>query len=127
MDTRVATIAGRLRQYMAEEHKKQIDILNACEPYFEECGVSLNKPIISMYVNGRAEPDRPRLHLLALGLKVSEVWLMGYDVPKDRTDVASVPAANKELALGWVDLYASKEELLEMIQYCANKLSDGKK
>lgn len=123
METRVATIAGRLRQIMAERNLKQIDILEACKPYFQECGVSISKPTMSLYCNGRAEPERARLHCLALALDVSELWLMGYDVEMERTSVDSVPSASKELAYGWIELYASKEELLALIQFCARKLA----
>ena len=39
---------------------------------------------MSQYVNGVQAPDQKKLALLALTFNVSEAWLMGYDVPRER-------------------------------------------
>ena len=43
------------------------------------------KGAISYYLSGKSNPKSDRVHLLAKALGVSEAWLLGYDVPKNRT------------------------------------------
>lgn len=76
--------ADRIRQLMEEKNWKQVDIFNNSKPYQEKLGVKLGKSAISQYVNGVQAPDQRRLTLLALTFNVSEAWLMGYDVPRER-------------------------------------------
>lgn len=76
--------ADRIRQLMEEKNWKQVDIFNNFKPYQEKLGVKLGKSAISQYVNGVQAPDQRRLALLALTFNVSEAWLMGYDVPRER-------------------------------------------
>ena len=76
--------ADRIRQLMEEKNWKQVDIFNNSKPYQEKLGVKLGKSAISQYVNGVQAPDQRRLALLALTFNVSEAWLMGYDVPRER-------------------------------------------
>lgn len=40
------------------------------------------KSAMSQYVKGTFEPKQDRVWLLAKALKVSEAWLMGFDVPE---------------------------------------------
>ena len=44
----------------------------------------INNSTISEYISGRYEPNRSRISEFAEILNVSEIWLMGYDVPIDR-------------------------------------------
>ena len=76
--------ADRIRQLMEEKNWKQVDIFNNSKPYQEKLGVKLGKSAISQYVNGVQAPDQRRLALLDLTFNVSEAWLMGYDVPRER-------------------------------------------
>jgi len=73
---RVATTKERLEIAMRETGKKQTDLAH-------ETG--LNKSIISRCVNGLVDPDQVTVFKLARALNVSEMWLWGYDVPKERT------------------------------------------
>lgn len=45
------------------------------------------KSAISQYVSGKFEPKQDRIELFAKILDVSEVWLMGYDVPMSRQTI----------------------------------------
>lgn len=45
------------------------------------------KSAISQYVSGKFEPKQDRIELFAKILDVSEVWLMGYDVPISRQPI----------------------------------------
>ncbi|MFV0519945.1 MAG: transcriptional regulator [Lachnospirales bacterium] len=68
---------------MMERNLKQVDILNLCEPYCEKYKVRLAKNDLSQYINGKSEPKQDKLTILGLALNVNEVWLMGYDIPRE--------------------------------------------
>lgn len=76
--------SDRLRELMAEKNWKQVDIINHSKQFQEKLGVKLGKSALSQYVNGVQAPDQKKLALLALIFDVSEAWLMGYDVPRER-------------------------------------------
>lgn len=78
------TTADRLKQIMSERNLKQVDIIEKSKPFQTKLGVKLGKSALSQYVNGIQSPDQHKLSLLAMTLDVSEAWLMGYDVQKDR-------------------------------------------
>lgn len=78
------TTADRLKQIMSERNLKQVDIIEKSIPFQTKLGVKLGKSALSQYVNGIQSPDQHKLSLLAMTLDVSEAWLMGYDVQKDR-------------------------------------------
>ena len=44
------------------------------------------KSMLSYYINGKTKPKADRLYKIAQALDVSEAWLLGYDVPKYRTE-----------------------------------------
>lgn len=73
---RVSTTEARLKEVMRETGKKQTDLVN---------DTGLNKSIISRCVSGKTEPGNKTVMLLAKALNVSEMWLWGYDVPKERS------------------------------------------
>ena len=73
---RSATTAERLAEAMQAARKKQIDLSR-------ETGLSHST--ISRYLSGAVEPRQTATHKLAVALNVSEMWLWGYDVPKNRT------------------------------------------
>ncbi len=75
---RVALTKDRLKEAMKEADKKQIDLAR-------ETG--LNRGTISRYLSGEVEPRQDAAYKLALALDVSETWLWGYDVPKERSIV----------------------------------------
>lgn len=51
----------------------------------------ISKSAMSQYLRGSFEPKQQKLHLLAVALNVSEAWLMGYDVPRERIDLTTSP------------------------------------
>lgn len=71
---------------MNDRNLKQVDILKKTEPFCKKYGVKMNKSDISQYVSGKNEPGQDKLTMLGMALNVSEVWLMGYDVPMERHD-----------------------------------------
>ena len=75
---RIALTKDRLKEAMRDAGKKQADLVR-------ETG--LNRGTISRYLSGEVEPRQDAAYKLALALNVSETWLWGYDVPKERTAV----------------------------------------
>jgi len=86
------TTAERLKQIMSARNLRQVDILEAAEPYCKKYGVKIGKNALSQYVSGKVEPGQERLTILGMALGVSEAWLMGYEVSMDRS---ITPTANK--------------------------------
>ncbi len=78
-----STTSERLKIIMQELGYRQADIIKRAEPFFERTGTTLKRNDISQYCSGISVPRQGKLTLLSLALGVSEVWLMGYDVPRD--------------------------------------------
>lgn len=77
--------ATRLEQIMKERQLRQVDILEKCKPFCQKFNVKLGRNDLSQYVNGKVEPGQDKLTVLGMALNVSEAWLMGFDVPIERT------------------------------------------
>lgn len=77
MNTPQESISSRLKRAMAAANKKQADLVR-------ETG--LDRSAISNYLSGSYEPKQKAVFKLALALNVSEAWLLGYDVPMDRSE-----------------------------------------
>ena len=73
---RVALTKDRLKEAMRDVGKKQADLVR---------DTGLNRGTISRYLSGEVEPRQDAAYKLALALNVSETWLWGYDVPKERS------------------------------------------
>lgn len=89
--------SDRLNQLMAERNWKQVDIINNSKKFQEKLGIQLGKSALSQYVNGVQAPDQKKLSLLALTFDVSEAWLMGYDVPRERESVVEKEYTTSDL------------------------------
>lgn len=66
----------RLKQAMDFQNVKAVDL---CERG------NIPKSAMSYYISGRSEPKNDRLFIIAKLLNVSEAWLLGYDVPMERS------------------------------------------
>lgn len=75
-DKRVASTADRLREAMNDAGMTQADLVRATE---------IHRSAISRYLLGEYEPKAHAVGKMAKALDVSEMWLFGYDVPKQRT------------------------------------------
>lgn len=89
--------SDRLRELMAERGWKQVDIINHSKQYQDKLGVKLGKSALSQYVNGVQAPDQKRIALLSLIFDVSEAWLMGYDVPRERESTVESDYTSSDL------------------------------
>lgn len=80
------TTAQRLQQIMEERNLKQVDILRLAEPYSDMFGTTLTKSALNQYISGATkDPRSDKMSILSYALGVSEAWLMGFDVPIERT------------------------------------------
>lgn len=122
------TTSDRLKQIMSEKGLRQVDILEKLKPFCIQYDEKISKSHLSQWVSGINEPNQRKLVLLAKALNVSEVWLMGYDVP-----MQSAKFENPEQKARIVSYYeklnnTSKEELMNYMQYLLSKQDkeDGK-
>lgn len=70
-------LKDRLKEALDLREKKAIDLAKDLE---------IPKSAISQYLSGyRTIKDSKRLYIIAKYLDVSEAWLMGFDVPMERT------------------------------------------
>lgn len=107
---KAATTAERLKQAMDEAQMKQADLAKA---------TGLSKGGISNYVLGRYEPKSDVINKLAKALNCSEMWLWGYDVPKERQKKISFDEGQltegKRLVLELFD-QIPEEEQIQLVQ-----------
>lgn len=73
---RIANTSERIKEAMRDANKKQIDLVR---------DTGIDKGSMSHYVSGRYEPKQEAIYKLAIALNVSEMWLWGYNVPKERS------------------------------------------
>jgi transcriptional regulator with XRE-family HTH domain len=71
------TLCERLQEAMVLRGMRAVDLS-------EKTGIP--KGAISYYMSGKSKPKADRLYALAQTLDVSEAWLLGYDVPMNRTN-----------------------------------------
>lgn len=72
-----AKLQDRLQEAMDRRGLRAVDLV-------EKTGIP--KGTLSYYLSGKTEPKSDRVYLLAQTLNVNEAWLLGYDVPMDRTE-----------------------------------------
>ena len=73
---RVSEIRYRLKEALSARGMKAIELSEATD---------IPKGAISYYLSGKSQPKADRLNLISAALNVSEAWLLGYDVPMERT------------------------------------------
>lgn len=71
-----ATTSDRIKEGMAIRNLKQADLVEKTK---------ISKGALSSYVSGRYVPKQNNIYLIAKALNVNEAWLMGADVPMERT------------------------------------------
>ncbi len=117
----VDTFGNRLQKALEDSNMKQVDLV-------EKTG--LDKTLINKYLAGLMKAKQDKLTILAEALNVNEVWLMGYDIPKDRNiklDKLGNPVAEIPL-LGTVKAgydYMAQENWEGMIEVDKDVIKDG--
>ncbi len=103
--------ASRIYYALSLRKMKQSELCNKTK---------IPKSAMSQYLSGAFEPKQDRIFLMAEALNVNEAWLMGYDVPMERKEIAT----DKNLTDGeklLLELFhkvpdEKKEMLLKMIE-----------
>lgn len=90
------TFAARLNQALSITGIKQIELSRLTGIY---------KGTINNYLLGKYEPKQDKLEKIAEALNVSPVWLMGYDVPKERENKTPEKLQLTEGEEKWLMLY----------------------
>ena len=99
----VTSIANRLRTAMTLRNKKQSDLVRETE---------IGRSAICRYLSGEYEPKSKPIYELAKALDVSEEWLMGYDVPMQRTKLQN----NNDAIIDIVATLKSDEDFLSLVK-----------
>ena len=94
----------RLQELMDIKNINQVDL---CQR------TGIPKSSMSMYLSGEKSPRQNRLSQIAEKFNISEAWLMGYDVPMERTDSLSDETLSQKDKRDILDIISStKAELL---------------
>lgn len=94
----------RLQELMDIKNINQVDL---CQR------TGIPKSSMSMYLSGERSPRQNRLSQIAEKFNISEAWLMGYDVPMERTDSLSDETLSQKDKRDILDIISStKTELL---------------
>ena len=75
-EERRTEIKDRLREALDARNMRAADLVEAS---------GVPKSAISFYLAGKSKPKADRLYIIAKALNVSETWLLGYNVPMNRT------------------------------------------
>lgn len=94
-----STTSQRLNHIMNIRNLRQADILNLIKPYCIRYNVKLGKSALSQYISGKVTPKQDKIFILGIALDVSEAWLMGYDVPMERTPTPKNPEELRKLPI----------------------------
>ncbi len=73
---RVARLQDRLKEALRVRGMKAIELSEKLD---------ISRGTISYYLSGKSSPKADRLNLICSALNVSEAWMLGYDVPMNRT------------------------------------------
>lgn len=88
---KISNTSRRLKEIMASQNLRQVDILDKAKTYADLYDIRLNKNDLSQYVSGKVEPGQEKLFLLSKALQVDIAWLMGYDVQMKTSEHTDSP------------------------------------
>ena len=111
------TTSDRLRYLMETRNLRQADILDMIQPFCQKYGIRIPRNALSQYVTGKVLPKQDKLTILGMALNVSEVWLMGYDVPMERekTGPSTTEKERNEITMLFASL--SEENQRRLLDY----------
>lgn len=132
MNNLIDTFSNRLKKAISIRNIKPVELS-------EKTGIDKSK--ISSYMSGRYKAKQDGIYLLAKSLNVSEAWLMGLDVPMERTsndiyeqlkNIGTMYVSNTEMVkipvLGVVKAgydYLAQENWIGSVDVEKNIVSDG--
>lgn len=132
MNNLIDTFSNRLKKAISIRNIKPVELS-------EKTGIDKSK--ISSYMSGRYKAKQDGIYLLAKSLNVSEAWLMGLDVPMERTsndiyeqlkNIGTMYVSNTEMVkipvLGVVKAgydYLAQENWIGSVDVEKNIVNDG--
>ena len=118
---RIESCGERIAKALAIRGMRQADLAELAQ---------IPKSSLSLYLKGAYEPKDDRIYNIAKVLRVSEAWLMGYDVPMEKGEdnnpsEPQLTGVDKELFDALKQMPREKKLwLLEMIQGSNNHSKD---
>ena len=88
---RTASCADRIKTALMVKGMKQSELCRITK---------IPKSALSQYISGAYEPKQDRIYLISRALNVSEAWLMGLDVPMERTKEKNTSPSEPQLTEG---------------------------
>ena len=79
---RIETCGQRIAKALDIRRMKQVELCKLAK---------IPKSSLSLYLSGAYEPKQDRIYDMSIALNVSEAWLMGYDVPMERSKTKNSP------------------------------------
>ena len=73
---RVSELRFRLREALDKREMKAVELSKKTK---------VPEGAISYYLAGKSQPKGDRLYTICAALNVSEAWMLGYDIPMERT------------------------------------------
>lgn len=101
-----AELQDRLKEAMRLRGMRSIELS-------EKAGIP--KSMVSYYLAGKSVPKADRVYTIARVLDVDEAWLMGYDVPMNRTEEAK----KNDAIAGAVSKMRDDPEFLDVVSQLA--------
>ena len=101
-----AQLKDRLQEALADADMKPIELSAA---------TGIPKSMVSYYLNGKTKPKADRIYKISQALGVSEAWLLGYDVPKNRT----AEAKKNDQLVGLIAKLRKDPEFFEVVSIFA--------
>lgn len=81
MEGKIDTFANRLLIAMKKNNINQVELSEKTKTY----GKVISQSLINKYLKGKALARQNNIYILCKILDVDEAWIMGYDVPMQRT------------------------------------------
>lgn len=97
VNTVTSTFSERLKLAMDLCGYRQVDVLKKASALCKALGVKLASGDLSQYLSGKTVPRAKKLAILGQVLCVDDNWLIGRDVPMERSNVQI--AADKEKSM----------------------------
>ena len=112
MKAPVADLKTRLQTAMDMNNKKSVDLVN---------DLGIPKSAMSQYLSGKSKDmDSRRLYKICSYLNVSEAWMMGFDVPMERTEVQK----NNDIMADIIVRMRTDADFLSVVELLNNLDSD---
>lgn len=115
------TISNRIKKALDLRNMKQIDLVDK---------TGIGKSSISTYISGEYEPKQKNIYKIAKALDVSESWLMGNDVPMERTHNSEVPDFPPDVRAAARNMMELSEEdrksAIDMINFLSKRGREAK-